>query len=67
MSWTFEMGRIKHIHFVGVGGVGMAGIAEVLLSQGYRISGSDLAANALTTRLCSLGAENISRSRGFTC
>lgn len=57
MSWTFEMGRIKHIHFVGVGGVGMAGIAEVLLSQGYRVSGSDLADNALTKRLRSVGAE----------
>jgi UDP-N-acetylmuramate--alanine ligase len=57
VSWTFEMGRIKHIHFVGVGGVGMAGIAEVLLSQGYRVSGSDLADNALTKRLRSIGAE----------
>ncbi len=57
MSWTFEMGRIKHIHFIGIGGVGMAGIAEVLLSQGYRVSGSDLADNALTRRLSSIGAE----------
>jgi UDP-N-acetylmuramate--alanine ligase len=51
------MGRIKHIHFIGVGGVGMAGIAEVLLSQGYRISGSDLVNNALTKRLHSIGAD----------
>jgi UDP-N-acetylmuramate--alanine ligase len=51
------MGRIKHIHFVGIGGVGMAGIAEVLLSQGYRISGSDLIDNALTKRLRSIGAD----------
>lgn len=57
MSWTFEMGRVKHLHFVGVGGVGMAGIAEVLLSQGYRVSGSDLSDNALTKRLKSIGAE----------
>ncbi len=57
MSWIFEMGRIKHIHFVGVGGVGMAGIAEVLLSEGYQVSGSDLAEGALTKRLRSLGAE----------
>ncbi|EKD55305.1 MAG: hypothetical protein ACD_60C00015G0013 [uncultured bacterium] len=56
MIWTFEMGRIKHIHFVGVGGVGMAGIAEVLLSQGYHVSGSDLSDNALTKRLRSIGA-----------
>lgn len=57
MSWTFEMGRIRHIHFIGIGGVGMAGIAEVLLSQGYRVSGSDLADNSLTRRLRSIGAE----------
>ncbi len=58
MNWgSSEMGRVKHIHFVGVGGVGMAGIAEVLLSQGYRVSGSDVAAGALTERLASMGAE----------
>ena len=57
MSWTFEMGRIKHIHFVGIGGVGMAGIAEVLLSQGYRISGSDLSESGLTQQLRLIGAE----------
>jgi len=57
LNWTLEMGRIKHIHFVGIGGVGMAGIAEVLLSQGYRVSGSDLSANNLTQRLRMIGAE----------
>jgi UDP-N-acetylmuramate--alanine ligase len=57
LSWTFEMGRIKHVHFVGIGGVGMGGIAEVLLSQGYKVSGSDLAENVLTKRLQSIGAE----------
>lgn len=56
MNWKFEMGRTKHVHFVGIGGVGMAGIAEVLLSEGYTISGSDLADNALTKRLRSVGA-----------
>ena len=56
MIWHYEMGRIKHIHFVGIGGVGMAGIAEVLLCEGYTISGSDVAENALTKRLTSLGA-----------
>lgn len=55
-SRFLKMGHIKRIHFVGVGGVGMAGIAEVLLGQGYSISGSDLATNALTKRLESLGA-----------
>ncbi len=56
MSWTLEMGRVRHIHFVGIGGVGMAGIAEVLLSLGYNISGSDLSDNHLTQRLRSRGA-----------
>jgi UDP-N-acetylmuramate--alanine ligase len=46
---------IKHIHFVGVGGSGMSGIAEVLCNLGYTISGSDLADNATTQRLASLG------------
>lgn len=52
----FEMGHIKHIHFVGIGGVGMAGIAEVLLRQGYTVSGSDLSENALTQWLKVMGA-----------
>ena len=49
--------KVKHIHFVGIGGSGMSGIAEVLLNLGYHISGSDLAANAATTRLAKLGAD----------
>lgn len=51
-----EMRRIKRIHFIGIGGAGMGGIAEVLLNEGYQISGSDLAANAMTGRLEGLGA-----------
>ena len=51
-----EMRRVKRIHFVGIGGAGMAGIAEVLLNQGYQISGSDIAENANTGRLTELGA-----------
>ena len=51
-----EMRRVQRIHFVGIGGAGMAGIAEVLLNQGYQISGSDIAENANTERLRSLGA-----------
>jgi UDP-N-acetylmuramate--alanine ligase len=46
---------VKHIHFVGVGGSGMSGIAEVLSNLGYTISGSDLADNATTQRLAALG------------
>ncbi len=47
--------RIKHIHLVGIGGIGMSGIAEVLLTLGYRVSGSDLKASDTTRRLASLG------------
>ncbi|MGB2817890.1 MAG: UDP-N-acetylmuramate--L-alanine ligase [Burkholderiaceae bacterium] len=47
---------VKHIHFVGIGGSGMSGIAEVLLTLGYRVSGSDVASNAATKRLTQLGA-----------
>jgi len=48
--------KVRHIHFVGIGGSGMSGIAEVLLNLGYRISGSDTADNAATRRLSGLGA-----------
>lgn len=50
------MRRIKTIHFVGIGGVGMGGIAEVLLTQGYCVTGSDPSQNTMTTRLKKLGA-----------
>ncbi len=49
--------RIKHIHFVGIGGIGMSGIAEVLLNLGYRVSGSDLKESDITERLRTLGGE----------
>ena len=52
-----EMRRIKRIHFVGIGGVGMCGIAEVLLNQGYDISGSDIRVSPVTQRLADLGAQ----------
>lgn len=52
-----EMRRIRCIHFVGIGGAGMCGIAEVLLNQGYRISGSDLKQSVVTDRLESLGVK----------
>ena len=50
-----DMGRVRSIHFVGIGGSGMSGIAEVLLNQGFEISGSDLAESKVTERLRSLG------------
>jgi len=49
--------KVRHIHFVGIGGAGMSGIAEVLANLGYEVSGSDLAGNAATRRLQGLGAK----------
>ena len=48
--------KIQQIHFVGIGGIGMSGIAEVLLNLGYRVSGSDLKSSGVTQRLAELGA-----------
>jgi UDP-N-acetylmuramate--alanine ligase len=48
--------KIRHIHFVGIGGAGMSGIAEVLVNLGYQVSGSDLAPNAATKRLAAMGS-----------
>jgi len=50
------MGRIRRTHFVGIGGAGMSGIAEVLLNLGYEVSGSDLRESTVTRRLADLGA-----------
>ena len=49
--------KIRKLHFVGIGGIGMSGIAEVLINLGYRVSGSDLAENASVQRLRQMGAE----------
>ncbi len=49
------MGRVRHVHFVGIGGAGMSGIAEVLHNLGYEVSGSDLRENAVTRRLAGMG------------
>ncbi|HEY1057878.1 MAG TPA: UDP-N-acetylmuramate--L-alanine ligase [Limnobacter sp.] len=48
--------KVKHVHFVGIGGSGMSGIAEVLINLGYKVSGSDLSDSAVTQRLAKLGA-----------
>ena len=53
---VFMFGKIQRIHFVGIGGIGMSGIAEVLLNLGYQISGSDLKHSTVTDRLATLGA-----------
>ena len=49
--------KVKHVHFVGIGGIGMSGIAEVLANLGYRVSGSDLSESAVTRHLQSLGVK----------
>jgi UDP-N-acetylmuramate--alanine ligase len=49
--------KVKHVHFIGIGGSGMSGIAEVLLNLDFEVSGSDLASNAVTKRLASFGAK----------
>ncbi len=49
--------KVRHVHFVGIGGAGMSGIAEVLLNLGYAVSGSDLSDTAVTRRLEAMGAQ----------
>ncbi|HEV8336337.1 MAG TPA: UDP-N-acetylmuramate--L-alanine ligase [Candidatus Polarisedimenticolia bacterium] len=51
------MKKVRQVHFVGIGGIGMSGIAEVLLNLGYGVSGSDLAASSVTRRLEDLGGK----------
>ena len=55
--------KVRHIHFVGIGGAGMSGIAEVLANLDYKVSGSDLSSNAVTERLARLG---VSIARGHS-
>jgi UDP-N-acetylmuramate--alanine ligase len=50
-----KLNKNNTYHFIGVGGIGMSGLAELLVRQGHRVSGSDLAANAITQRLETLG------------
>ncbi|MEQ8662192.1 MAG: Mur ligase domain-containing protein, partial [Gammaproteobacteria bacterium] len=51
------MHRVEHIHFIGVGGAGMSGIAEVLCNIGYRVSGSDTGESRVTAHLREVGVE----------
>jgi len=53
---TQELTRLGHIHFIGIGGIGMSGIAEILLDLGYKVSGSDLGDNPVITKLKAKGA-----------
>ena len=58
-------GKIEKIHFVGIGGIGMSGIAEVLLNLGYKVSGSDIRQSDTTERLAAIGGEiSIGHARG---
>ena len=52
-----EMRRINHVHFVGIGGAGMCGIAEVIHNQGYTVSGSDIKTSPVTERLTDMGIQ----------
>jgi len=52
-----QFGKTKHIHLVGIGGIGMSGIAELLINLGYKVSGSDMKDTAVTRRLAGLGGE----------
>ena len=54
-----------HIHFVGIGGIGMSGIAELLLNLGYRVSGSDLKASDITDRLQKIGGTHFGVLGGY--
>src|ERR1700751_1133375 len=56
--------KIQRIHFVGIGGIGMSGIAEGLLNLGYKVSGSDLKTSPITQRLAALGASIVEGHRG---
>src|SRR4030066_423631 len=53
----YRKGKIQRVHFGGIGGIGMSGIAEVLLNLGYQISGSDIKETEVTRRLQALGCE----------
>ena len=55
--------KVKHVHFVGIGGVGMSGIAEVLLNLGYGVCGSDVSESAITRHLQSLGGASTKGTR----
>ncbi|VTR34365.1 UDP-N-acetylmuramate--L-alanine ligase [Actinobacillus pleuropneumoniae] len=62
-----EMRRVNQIHFIGIGGAGMSGIAEVLLNEGYQISGSDIAEGPVTKRLAEARCKSVYRSSSGEC
>ncbi|MBQ1377267.1 MAG: NAD(P)-binding domain-containing protein, partial [Lachnospiraceae bacterium] len=52
-----DLEKYRHYHFIGIGGIGMSALAEILLSEGYQVSGSDMKRSEITDHLASLGAE----------
>ena len=60
-------GELGPIHFVGIGGIGMSGIAEVLITLGYQAQGSDAKASKITDRLVGLGARFFEGQRAESC
>jgi UDP-N-acetylmuramate--alanine ligase len=58
---VYKMRAVEHIYFVGIGGAGMGGIAEVMLNLGYKVSGSDIANSKMTARLQDMGASVFTR------
>ena len=63
MNYTedFDMGRVKSAHFIGIGGIGMSGIARLMLGLGYKVSGSDVKASEITRALAREGARIFER------
>lgn len=57
MNTILNNAAVKRVHFIGIGGIGMSGLAEILLNRGYQVSGSDQASGAITSRLIKLGAQ----------
>ena len=52
-----DLEKYRHYHFIGIGGIGMSALAEILLSDGYKVTGSDMKRSEITDHLASLGAE----------
>lgn len=60
--YTLDFNKPIHVYFMGIGGISMSGLAEILLEEGFTISGSDVKASALTTQLEAKGVNKIGRA-----
>ena len=56
-SNVLNLNNVKHVHFIGIGGVSMSGLAEILLNMGYKVSGSDINSSNLTSKLSEKGVK----------